>query len=696
MLMMGKQEAAVVKQATSWEENRLRTSSEKRPAEYDEQVGSKQLKSRKEQNKSNSREDKKRRREQLELETSSDSTISDATPQRYIKISIGGEVVADAPRVKKKPVKNAASKKRPATDAAAKPVVKKKRNTKSKSVSAKKTLEILPVAQEAVPLQMIAPTPVAPAEQPPVITETAQLETDRGKNVDEPDVSRATAEDQAAGKADEVECWFDLPYEVLFSGDTEQMVTTASDTDEEMEQLDVETGVELSADEAMSLEDILMTIPAYCPLPSAIVEITKITLGKSISIPVVNEGDWYKASLPKIPATDKGKAPLQIRDPVKGKPPKEIFSLILADIECLVQLKEQVIDEVDKFFNSFSFKKLPHLKIKEISAKEALILSWAETDLRRVALQRRSFILKYRELLIRKFLEARKINFAPGDGSSATKLKVLDWLSDIHSFVLDELKEQMMTHGLRWKKPCCSQVFEGRTLPRPVSPVISWRLYQLCTAFVQYSLFSGLSTADISSFVSTIAFERTMLRDVQIAQSSISVAPSVQMMIDQSPFSSSTSDDSSMHFDDNDTADTSISLPPATTDVMEYLAKLRASVDQVQLLKFEMSNYTIVLKQRKIISIFLPNSVSSLIISEEMMPKMGKVVAATPNHLLTIKADPAGEVVAMAIEQMYRDVVLGKVVAEVEVVADAIGVDLPREDIPAVMVDRSEDRLKIG
>ncbi|KZV19186.1 hypothetical protein F511_37939 [Dorcoceras hygrometricum] len=251
------------------------------------------------------------------------------------------------------------------------------------------------------------------------------------------------------------------------------------------------------------------------------------------------------------------------------------------------------------------------------------------------------------------------------------------------------------------------------------------------------------------------------------------------MMLDQSPFSSSTSDDSSMHFDDNDTSDTSISLPPAATDVMESLDKLRASVDQVQceqfrrrddahnlrdillvhirdleqkisarfdeqdrvhralrkdmhdqknlssldrksthqklsaqiatavfdtvdvrkevkeinskvtylmgrLLKFEVSNYTFVLKQRKIISIFLPNSVSLLIISEAVMPKRGKVVATAPNHLLTIKADPTGEVVAVEIEQMNREVVLGKVVAEVEVREEVIGVDLPREDLLAV------------
>ncbi|KZV52346.1 hypothetical protein F511_32164 [Dorcoceras hygrometricum] len=578
-----------------------------------------------------------------------------------------------------------------------------------------------------------------------VVTETAQLETGEGEQVDEPDVSRETVEDQAVGKADEVEHWFDLPYEVLFAGDTEHMVTTASDTDEEMEPVDVGTGVELSADEAMSLEDILMTIPVDCPLTSAGVEITKITLGESISIPGVDEGDWYRPVFPRFLRRIKGRHYLW-----KGT--------------LLNRLATLKIDE--SYFD-----------------KEALILSWAETDSTRVALNRRTYILtKYRELLIRKFLEARKINFIPGEGSSATDLKVLEMLYDLHMFVVEDLKEQTMAHGLRWEKTCCSKIFEGRPrdrgaiiartntnirstcwirtmirvdgvwviepcgdhwvkIPReivnneisrqrsyedtlPPSPVISWRLSQLCSAFVQYSLFAGLSTANISSFVSTIAFERIVFRDVQIAQISISVAPSVQMMIDQSPFSSSTSDDSSMHFDDNDTADTSISLPPAATNVIESLdlekrisarfdeqdrvnralrkdtqknllsldlksthqklsaqiaaaafdtVDVRKEVKEInakvtyldgRLLKFEVSNSTFVLKQRKIISIFLPNSVSSLIISEAVMPKRGKVVAAAPNHLLTIKVDPAGEVVAVAIE---LEVVLGIVVAEVEV-----------------------------
>ncbi|KZV23084.1 patatin-like protein 2 [Dorcoceras hygrometricum] len=79
--------------------------------------------------------------------------MTEKTVQRYVVINEkgSGEEVAYEPRVKKTPIKKAASKKRPAV-AAAKPVVMKKRTTKGKSVSSKENLEILPVAQEVVPL----------------------------------------------------------------------------------------------------------------------------------------------------------------------------------------------------------------------------------------------------------------------------------------------------------------------------------------------------------------------------------------------------------------------------------------------------------------------------------------------------------------------------------------------------------------
>ncbi|KZV58181.1 hypothetical protein F511_35902 [Dorcoceras hygrometricum] len=118
---------------------------------------------------------------------------------------------------------------------------------------------------------------------------------------------------------------------------------------------------------------------------------------------------------------------------------------------------------------------------------------------------------------------------------------------------------------------------------------------QLCTAFVQYSLFSGLSTDDIRSFFSTIAFERTVFRDVQIAQSSVSAIPSVQcsfasvdspyvqLLLDQRPLSPSTTADSSMHFveddiqlEDDSAPDQFISTSSATA-ISASIAALRES-----------------------------------------------------------------------------------------------------------------------
>ncbi|KZV17651.1 hypothetical protein F511_25422 [Dorcoceras hygrometricum] len=343
-----------------------------------------------------------------------------------------------------------------------------------------------------------------------------------------------------------------------------------------MELADVIPTVEekTSADEAMTLEEILLKIPDGFSLPSTTGEVTKIQLGKSISIPGVDEGDSYKASIPKIPAADKGKAPLLERDPIKAIPSKEIFYLIIANINFLVQLRETVIHEVDRFFNSFSFKKLANLKIEEIYAKEELVLSWAEADSTRVAFHRRMYILtKYRELLIRKFLEVRKSNFVPSDGSSATDLKVLDWLPDLHLFVLEELKEQPVSEfGFR----------------RSTVTSLGWS--QLCAAFLRYSLFGGFSTVDIHNFVSAISLDRSVFREPTNLDSVVQRAPLllltdsgtqedliVHMVINQRPDSPSTSANSSMRFDEDDTTATQFSLPAISTDLTEAFAQLHAS-----------------------------------------------------------------------------------------------------------------------
>ncbi|KZV49535.1 hypothetical protein F511_28338 [Dorcoceras hygrometricum] len=332
--------------------------------------------------------------------------LTEKMVHRYVVINekVGGEDVANAPRVKKTPVKKAASKKRPATDAAAEPVIIEPTPTapaeqppvpKRKSQKRKKRL-VLGSDDEIVDSEPVFGGSIVGEAAVEVVDDTAEKDVETVvESVDEPVSLPAVADvlNEGISTADDV----DIIIEQVIA-ETAQIQKDEGDQDvdtsdvgektvekgdefitEPVEEMETEA-VEKSADEALSLEDILMKNPVDCPFPSANMEITPITLGKSISIPGVDEGDWYKASLPKINPEEKGKAPLQFRDPIKGKPPKEIFSLILADIECLVQLREKVIDEVDKFFNSFSFKKLPHLKIEVISAKEALILSWAETD----------------------------------------------------------------------------------------------------------------------------------------------------------------------------------------------------------------------------------------------------------------------------------------------------------------------------
>ncbi|KZV48022.1 dystroglycan-like [Dorcoceras hygrometricum] len=710
------------------------------------------------------------------------------TVHRYISFNdkVGVEEAVDAPPMKTAPRKPAASRKRPAVATAREPVPKKKRTSKNKSGSSSSTLEMVVVAQEAVPLQMVEPsTGVPTAEEPveqPVAEEDISADQPVYKVTGEVGVKEVAAEIDASADRDkpadttEERQWFDLSHEELIAKwAAERLVTTPDDTDEEIkagrpvcesveafapvvevgeaaadkdflpvddpdtvinqilhqldsisddkadnqsdkaeawfdrafdemlrhdpdeeaETVDVGTAggdqqVEISeeepvdksvddfinADEKLSLEDILMTIPADVILPSAGIEITKIMMGKSIKIPGVDERTWYLDNLPKIPADDKGKK--------------------YSDIDLLVNLRAQVIEAVDQFFHSFSFKKLATVNIEELSRKEEQVLIWGETEITHVALSRKRYILlKYREVLVRKFLESWKNNFVPGQGSTAVDLKVIDLLSDVHLFVLEELREQALAHGLKWTRTCCSKIIEGhprdrgaiiartntntkstcwlRTMirvdgvwvvepfcdqwvkiPRPVvctevskqrsfvdffppmsehlrilrkiwadlevvgfcasrrllpvgslqfcrslsvvepvfrvaprqSPVFALRVSQFCSVFIDFSLFSWLPTADITDFLSSIALDRIIFRDVQIAQNIVSVTPLVQLTLDQHQSSPTSSEDTSMSFDDTDIAATAptFSQPGSSTvslDITEAIHQLRTLLDQI-------------------------------------------------------------------------------------------------------------------
>ncbi|KZV41237.1 dystroglycan-like [Dorcoceras hygrometricum] len=542
--------------------------------------------------------------------------LIDKTVHRYISFNdkVGVEEAADAPPMKKAPRKPAVSTKIPAIATTGEPVPKKKRTSKKKSGSSSSPLEIVVVAQEAVPLQMVEPSTGVPTAEEPVEQPAAEEDISADQPVDkvtgEVGVEEIAAEidasadrDKPADTTDERQ-WFDLSHdELIAKWATEKRVTTPDDTDEEIEaerpvfesvaavepvvevgeaaadedfsfvddpdtvitqvlhQLDsvsddkdeqrsdktetwfdraldemlyndspvvtpsdtneemetvvvgVDSGnqpvqtlaekpveemvtvmgdqettaigdqqvcsgdelsvdikketVVLSADEAMSLEDIFMSIPADVQLPSAGVEITRILFGATIHIPGVTERTWYLARLPKIPVEDKGKELLVEKDPVKGNPVREQLVLIVAEIELLVQLREKVINEVEQFFHSFSRKKLAVLQLEDVYTKVEQVLTWAGTDSPIIALNRKRYILlKYRELLVRKFLEARRINFVPRDGSSDLDLKILDKLYSFHLFVLGELKIETLAQDIEWKLPCCSIIFEGQNRDR--------------------------------------------------------------------------------------------------------------------------------------------------------------------------------------------------------------------------------------
>ncbi|KZV52842.1 hypothetical protein F511_37456 [Dorcoceras hygrometricum] len=222
-------------------------------------------------------------------------------------------------------------------------------------------------------------------------------------------------------------------------------IATGTDIEEQVEQRSEDITVEIS-EESMSIEDLLQQIPGDALLPSVLaVEPTRIKFSNVISIPGVADGDLYKASLPKIALTDKGKAPLVEAGVAKGHPAQEMVQLTFGDIEFLIQLREQVIDEVSTFFNSFSLRRLSALKsLKAFAVKEEKVLTWAETDSVQIALQRRLYIVA---------------NF--GQPWSAMALQIINLLSIAHNAAVNELRMQKQAHALQWTRPCCSMLFEG-------------------------------------------------------------------------------------------------------------------------------------------------------------------------------------------------------------------------------------------
>ncbi|KZV56595.1 hypothetical protein F511_09074 [Dorcoceras hygrometricum] len=522
------------------------------------------------------------------------SRILDAkTVHRFVHINekVGLEESAASPRVKKTPVKKAVSKKTQKVGVEDAPVVKKKRTTKGKPVV---------IAQEAVPPKIDDATTDAPVEQLSVPKRKSQkrkrkLVLEDAIEVDEPvpasveqpavvPVVEGTTEDPDTvinqvlnqldsiyddkddKQSDRAETWFDRAFDEMLRNDSP--VVTPSDTDEEEETIDAGAAGGTRR------------------------------FGQGIEF---QEVDAYKASLPQIDASDKGKGIL-VEDDVQGHPAREIFSLICADIEFLIALREKVIEDVSIF-----------------------VLSWAETDSSFVAIQRRRLIIaKYRELLLRKFIEARRTNFVSGTPTSAIDLKVLKLLGAAHLFALKDLLRHMREHQLEWTRPSSPSFFEGPVIYEVSSYL---QIITLSLPSVGYDRklwwmgrglsWKGLITGDPSIYQDLVVrgsvvevIETLPKRFRRIIQQSMNCNNFVDSVVQldsadiqledvqdfevlssdgstvyRSPSprqesSSSFSSDESMNFDDTPA---SISLPAAPIpDVTISLNQLRASIDQIR------------------------------------------------------------------------------------------------------------------
>ncbi|KZV43618.1 hypothetical protein F511_00169 [Dorcoceras hygrometricum] len=85
------------------------------------------------------------------------------------------------------------------------------------------------------------------------------------------------------------------------------------------------------------------------------------------------------------------------------------------------------------------------------------MLAWVEADSLEMAVKRKEYILaKYREMLLRKFLESHQKYLVPGQPRTATASQIIDLLSTAHSKSLEVLVTQQRENGLPIEQPCSS------------------------------------------------------------------------------------------------------------------------------------------------------------------------------------------------------------------------------------------------
>ncbi|KZV20082.1 hypothetical protein F511_10156 [Dorcoceras hygrometricum] len=451
--------------------------------------------------------------------------LSKKTVLRFVSINDrdGAEEITGAAK------KNDVSKKRTAADIEA-AVPKKKQTSKKKSISSISSLEMVAVAEEAVPIQQVA--------------EQLDVEEPRCSSSDAVDliiqqVLDETRADDAPADITEPAVtiekhWFDLPYEdIVKQWEAERPVVTTSDTEDEdvatadvapadqvqqVEEVVAPISAEevLSADEKTSLDDILLSIPVDIPLPSTCMEVTQIKMGQMIKIPGVTKWTWFLKHLPRIPGLTWTKPCCS--SVFEGSP----------------RDRGAVIARSNSYTRSLCWIRRMFL-VDGAWAVEQCADMWVKIPKKvvstEVPLQR-----QYDDTL-----PTMSVFF---------KLLRKRW-ADVCLEAVEFCAQRLLPVGSI--RSCRSlQLSDSVSSFVPRRPtVFELRVSQFCSVFVNLSLFNRISSAEITEFLSAIALEKTVLRGVQSFEDSFSVAPRVQISLEQQQ-SSSSSSSSSLRFDHTD------------------------------------------------------------------------------------------------------------------------------------------------
>ncbi|KZV43865.1 hypothetical protein F511_21552 [Dorcoceras hygrometricum] len=335
-------------------------------------------------------------------------------------------------------------------------ITKKRRTGKSKLSVSQAKLDIVQVATDIEPIQVVDPTPVEETVPPLVFkrksrkrklvlsreSDDVSVGTEEiSKKADdvvvmssvEADIARVLEETLALGVTETVQesQAFD---EALFEEDFTRWLDDFIARHTEPEVISTNIGAQatgsttlvIDKEVPMSIDDLLIQISNDRLLPTTAAEVTMLRLGTFSS------------------SGDKGKAKIGEDDQVTDNAAMKLFALISRDVEVLVQVRDSLMQAVVDFFASFSLNSMPDMEtLKDLKEKERLMMAWAETNSLAIAVRRQLYVLiKYRESLLRTILESFQSYLTPDLPWSAMAIQIANLLSVAHSQSLEDLKAQ--------------------------------------------------------------------------------------------------------------------------------------------------------------------------------------------------------------------------------------------------------------